>query len=181
MQWFNECHLCNTTTCLAPFSCFTSPSSFLSGVAHPGDPLPRGGQKLSSCLHGPHYSAHPHRGRYLQSLHPWGGGYFNASFPCRARLLHPVIIFTGGGEACLAFLYALSACDISLPLTGAEEHFVVHGEIVDGDLTRQLAHPGGHPHHPVQHDANKGRFVTSRVKSKTVEQCGHLQVIISKK
>lgn len=66
-------------------------------------------------------------------------------------------------------------------LTGTEEHFMVHGEIVDGDLTRQLAHPGGHPHHPVQHDANKGRFVTSRVKSTTVEQYSHLQVIISKK
>lgn len=43
-------------------------------------------------------------------------------------------------------------------LTGAEEHHLVHGEIVDGDLARQLAHPGRHPHHPVQHDPNKGGF-----------------------
>lgn len=35
---------------------------FLPGSAHPGDPLPRGGQEFSSRLHGPHYSAHSHRG-----------------------------------------------------------------------------------------------------------------------
>lgn len=47
-----------------------------------------------------------------------------------------------------------------LVLAGAEEHHLVHGEIVDGDLTRQLAHPGRHPHHPVQHDPNTGGFQT---------------------
>lgn len=36
---------------------------------------------------------------------------------------------------------------------------MVHGEVADGDLTWQFAHPGGHPHHPVQHDPDKGRFV----------------------
>lgn len=47
----------------------------------------------------------------------------------------------------------------SLPFTGTKEHLVVHGEVTDGDLTWQSAHPGGHPHHPVQHDPDKGRFV----------------------
>lgn len=47
---------------------------FLSGSAHPGDPLPCGGQEFSSRLHGPHYSAHSHRGWYFQPFHPRGGG-----------------------------------------------------------------------------------------------------------
>lgn len=48
------------THMLSPFS--PAMPVLLSGVAHPRDPLPRGGQKFSSCLHGPHYSAHPYRG-----------------------------------------------------------------------------------------------------------------------
>lgn len=48
------------THMLSPFS--PALPVLLSGVAHPRDPLPRGGQKFSSCLHGPHYSAHPYRG-----------------------------------------------------------------------------------------------------------------------
>lgn len=51
---------------------------------------------------------------------------------------------------------------LSLPFTGTEEHLVVHREVIDRDLTWQFAHPGGHPHHPVQHDPDKGRFVQSK-------------------
>lgn len=36
---------------------------------------------------------------------------------------------------------------------------MVHGEVTARDFTWQFANPCGHPHHPVQHDPDKGRFV----------------------
>lgn len=68
---------------------------FLSGLAHPRDPLPRGGQKFPSRLHGAHYSAHSHRGWHLQSLHPRGGEWTQSvglCSPLGASPLHRVIL-----------------------------------------------------------------------------------------
>lgn len=61
-----------------------------------------------------------------------------------------------------AHLHALASCHsqvvrVPLTFTGAEEHHMVLREVTDGDLPRQFAHPGGHPHHPVQHDSDAGR------------------------
>lgn len=46
---------------------------------------------------------------------------------------------------------------VPLTLAGTEEHHMVLREVTDGDLPRQSAHPGGDPHHPVQHDSDEGR------------------------
>lgn len=51
---------------------------------------------------------------------------------------------------------------VPLTVTGTEEHHMVLWEVTDGDLPRQFAHPGGHPHHPVQHDSDEGRPARSR-------------------
>lgn len=45
---------------------------------------------------------------------------------------------------------------VPLSLIGIEEYFMVHGEVVNGDLPRQFANPRGYSHHPVQHDADQG-------------------------
>lgn len=43
-------------------------------------------------------------------------------------------------------------------LAGIEKHLVVYRKVIDRDFTWQFAHPGGHPHHPIQHDPDKGNF-----------------------
>ncbi len=53
----------------------------------------------------------------------------------------------------------LSFLRLSLPLAGVEEHLMVHREVTDRNLTGQFAHPGGHPHHPIQHDPDKGELM----------------------
>lgn len=58
-----------------------------------------------------------------------------------------------------------------LTLTDPEEHHMVLWEVTDGDLPRQFAHPGGHPHHPVQHDSDEGRLACWRRQQGCFQKC----------
>lgn len=83
--------------------------------------------------------------------------------------------------ALLTFTHvALASCHsqvvwVPLTFTGTEEHHMVLREVTDGDLPRQFAHPGGHPHHPVQHDSDEGRPAQSRGGAGTI--CRNVNVL----